>query len=162
MPFEVLLNTKLRAALTCGIGFGILSALPYIGVVNRLCGVLFIAGGLLSSYLYFRTAPPAVARSYGTGASAGLLAGVFGGLVHGPLAALLLTDAAEAAAAVAQFESTGFETSEFLRDAMGMYGVTPTRVMSVTISGVVGYTLAGMLGGMIGTAIARKQLEENA
>lgn len=169
MPSETPRNSKLRAALIGGIGFGILSALPYVGAVNQICCALFVGGGCLASCMYFRNAPGAVARSYGAGASVGLLAGVFGGLVSGLLLVLppsfgLGLDDMRAAAVnqVAQLEGHGIAVSDALREAMGMHGATPTWIAVSMASSVALFCLAGTLGGMIGAAIMRRRDEGSA
>ena len=65
-----------KPALIGGILLGILSSLP---LVNCLCCVWVIAGGILAAHLYVKQSPISV--TLGRGVSLGLLTGVIGALV---------------------------------------------------------------------------------
>ncbi len=66
----------LKPALISGVIFGLASAIPVINFFNCMCCALIFACGIFSSFLVMRQHYGTI--SYGTGALAGLLAGIFG------------------------------------------------------------------------------------
>jgi hypothetical protein len=71
--------SKLQPAFWGGLFIGVLSALPFVSMLNACCCVWVIAGGVLTSYLLQeRFLTPITA---GDGAVGGLLAGLIGALV---------------------------------------------------------------------------------
>lgn len=83
-------------ALIGGGASGVLSALPLVGALNLCCCSLVIGGGFLASFLYSKECRKAdVAFQAGTGAKAGVVAGVFHGLAGAILALLPLAPSAD-------------------------------------------------------------------
>ena len=74
-------NPKFKSALLGGGVFGVVAALPYVEMVNSLCCALYIGGGVLAVYFYFKEQGPFPKAPYGDGAVVGLLAGALGGVV---------------------------------------------------------------------------------
>ena len=148
------MNTRVKSALIGGGVLGIASCLPYIGLVNVACCALYIAGGVLATYLYMKEQPPTAKAPYGEGAVVGLLAGVFGGI-----AVAIVTSVASA------FGYTpGAEVFEMLRG----FGVpvpdddveAATTAMSLVIDAVqaiILYMIFGTIGGLVGSAIFHKK-----
>jgi len=68
----------MRAALTGGVTLGLLSAIPPISFAS-LCCFIWIASGMLASYLYVRRSPSPVLM--GEGVQLGAMAGLIGTLV---------------------------------------------------------------------------------
>ena len=73
------MGPKLQPALLGGLLIGVLSALPFVSVLNGCCCLWVIVGGLLTTYLLQDRSPLPVTA--GDAAIAGLLAGVIGALV---------------------------------------------------------------------------------
>ncbi len=76
-PFPPALGSSLtKPALMAGVVLGVLSAMPYVNI----CCLLWVAGGGVLAVYFLRTETPGLISS-GTGASLGLLTGLFGSLV---------------------------------------------------------------------------------
>ena len=147
------MNTRVKSALIGGGVLGIASCLPYIGLVNVACCALYIAGGVLATYLYMKEQPPTAKAPYGEGAVVGLLAGVFGGI----------TVAIVTSVASALGYTPGAEVLEMLR-GFGVPvpddDVEATTAMSLVIDAVqaiILYMIFGTIGGLVGTAIFHKK-----
>ena len=155
-------NPKLKAALMGGGLFGVLAALPYIGMLNQLCCALFIGGGVLAVYLYFKEEGPFEKAPYGDGALVGALAGVIGGVVTALVAALVLglgigPDAGAMAEAFGQVEQAGVEVPGFVYDVFGVNGVNTTMLVGQIVLNVVLYAIFATIGALAGVAIFQKR-----
>ena len=74
------MNNKLKPAVIGGVVLGLLSAIPFVNLVNLCCCLWAILGGLLASYLYVKNSPtPANA---GDGAIVGAIAGGIGAVIY--------------------------------------------------------------------------------
>ncbi len=148
-------NPKLKAALIGGGVFGVLAALPYIGMLNMVCCALYIGGGVLAVYLYLKDQPGAEKRPYGDGALVGLIAGAIGGVVTTIVGALVLAsglgpDLGDAAAVL---EQAGIELPDIVRDMMGAGGVNAAMLGTQLVINVVLFGIFATLGGLVGVAI---------
>jgi hypothetical protein len=76
---------KLQPALLGGLLIGVLSALPFVSVVNGCCCLWVIAGGVLTSYLLQERSATAI--DAGGAAVSGLQAGMVGAIVAAVLGA---------------------------------------------------------------------------
>src|SRR5688572_15301265 len=74
------MNSKLKPALIGGIVVGLLSAIPFVNLLNVCCCLWALLGGALASYMYIKSSPTPAGP--GDGAVTGLLAGVVGGLSY--------------------------------------------------------------------------------
>jgi hypothetical protein len=79
------MSGKLQPALLGGLLIGVLSALPFVSIVNGCCCLWVIAGGVLTSYLLQERSP--VAIDAGGAAVSGLQAGMIGAIVAAVLGA---------------------------------------------------------------------------
>ena len=155
-------NPKFKAALIGGGGFGVLAALPYIGMLNVVCCALYIGGGVLAAYLYLKDQPPAEKRPYGDGALVGLIAGAIGGVVATVVGALVLAaglgpDPGDAGAALDQLDQAGIELPDIVRDMMGGGGVSAAMLGTQLVINVILYGIFATLGGLVGVAIFHKK-----
>ena len=146
------MNNKLKAALIGGVSFGVASALPYLGMVNSFCCALYIAGGLLSAYLFLKDAPAQAKAPYGAGATVGLLAGLFGG-VAAVIASMIARQLGydPGAEATAMLEQYGLPIPDQDLEAgtwMQVFG----GVMAIVM-----YAIFATVGGLVGVAIFRKK-----
>ena len=155
-------NPKIRAALIGGVSAGILSALPYIQMLNALCCALFIGGGVLATYLYFKNQPPSAKRPYGEGALIGLLAGVFSAIAGTIVGMAVMAsgagagDAAQAAQAMAQLEDAGIELPDWVR-SMGSGEITATAIGVSLVFNLILSGIFSTIGGLVGVAIFHQQ-----
>jgi len=74
------MNNKLKPAIIGGIVVGLLSAIPFVNIVNVCCCFWAILGGALATYMYIKASATPVKA--GDGAVLGLLAGVVGALIY--------------------------------------------------------------------------------
>ena len=155
-------NPKFKAALIGGGVFGVLAALPYINMINVVCCALYIGGGVLAAYLYFKDQPPSEKAPYGDGALVGLIAGAIGGVVATVVNALVLAsglgpDPAEAGAAFEQLDQAGIEIPDIVRDMMGAGGLSAAMLGTQLVMNVIVYGIFATLGGLVGVAIFHKK-----
>lgn len=155
-------NTKLQAALIAGPVFGVLANVPYVDIANVACCALYIGGGVLAGYLFFKGRGP-LDNAYAEGAVAGLLAGVFGGVVSGVLGVvlqLLGVGASETADALARMDDEGYEIPQFVYDVMGLSPLTTSTAILGVVRATVLYSVFGTVGGLLGAAFFRNKGED--
>ena len=155
------MNKKLKPALIGGVALGIASALPY---VDTLCCALWVAGGMLASYLYLKDLSTPPASPYGDGAVVGLLAGSLGGVAAAFTNVLVRLsgygekELASTFEEIAQLEQDlGIELPSFVIDMMMPTGVSASMIFAMLVSYVVLYAILGTIGGLLGIAIFRKK-----
>lgn len=148
------MNTRVKSALIGGAVFGIASLLPYIGLVNAFCCALYIAGGVLASYLYLKEQPPGDKAPYGEGAVVGLLAGVFGGIVVAVLTPILTALGYMPGAEVMEMLK-GFGVPMPEMDVAAE--VTAMALVFGAVQAIILYMIFGTIGGLVGTAIFHKK-----
>jgi hypothetical protein len=73
-------SSKFQPALYGGLVLGVLSALPFINIVNVCCCLWVIAGGALAAFVLQNNQPMPITA--GDGAGVGLLAGIIGAIVY--------------------------------------------------------------------------------
>ena len=149
---------RLQPALYGGLLIGVLSALPIVSAGNCCCCLWVVAGGMLAVYL--RQQNSTIAVTAAEGALVGLLAGLIGGVVGvilsipveammGPFQRQLLE---RIMASRPDFPS---ETRDIIeRAGAGGYGVAAIA-FKLCVSVVVG-AIFGMLGGLLGVAVFKK------
>lgn len=153
-----------QPALIGGVALGVLSALPLIGPIGNACCCLWVVGGgLLAAYLLQqnRAAPITPAD----GLLVGLLAGLFGAVVHAAISIPLnlILGPAERAMAERFIEMAPPEMREMFerysgRDrafSAGFFVVA--QIVGLMFWACVGAVFAS-IGGVIGAAIFKKQL----
>src|SRR5437660_2320519 len=149
------MNNKLKPAIIGGLVVGLLSAIPFVNLLNVCCCLWAILGGALASYIYIKATPTPVRA--GDGAILGLLAGVVGAaiyivigipiniLLRGTMNAILLS----------MFERVNPAQVEMMRAMM-----TEQTVLSVIIRGLFGAFLLlifSTIGGLLGIPIFEKR-----
>ncbi len=155
-------NPKFKSALMGGGVFGVVAALPYIGMVNSLCCALYIGGGVLAVYFYFKEQGPFPKAPYGDGAVVGLLAGALGGVVATVVGAIFLAlglvpYASDAAESFAQFEQMGAEIPDWFRHMMAPEGVSVVSLGIQLVMNVILYAVFATIGALVGVAIFHKK-----
>lgn len=77
------MDNKTQSALIGGATLGILSAIPFVNILNACCCLWAIAGGALAAYLYIkRSASDSLSVSIGDGAMLGGIAGLIGAAIY--------------------------------------------------------------------------------
>lgn len=148
---------KLQPALFGGLFIGVLSALPFVNLANCCC-LWVIGGGVLAAYLMQQNHPYAITAA--DGALVGMLAGLFGGVLGvllsipvdmamGPLQQRLLD----------QFILNNPDVpaeSKRIFENMAASGVSAVMVGFKLMFSVVVGLIFGMLGGLLGVALFKK------
>ena len=151
--------SKSQPALLGGVAMGVLSALPIVNLGNCACCAWLIVGGVLAAYLMQQNHPEPV--QVGDGAIVGLMAGVVGAIVVTvvsiPLSMMMGgLQGGFLEQAMANAGDMPPEVREMLEGmaATGAVGIMAT-VVSFFMWLVLG-TLFGMIGGILGAMIFRK------
>src|SRR5918997_5101787 len=74
------MNDKMRPAVIGGVVLGVLSAIPFVNMVNMCCCAWAIVGGVLAANMYIKNSTSPV--STGDGAQVGAIAGVVGAVIY--------------------------------------------------------------------------------
>ena len=154
-------NAKLQAALIAGPVFGVLANVPFVDFANLACCALYVGGGVLASYLFFKGRAP-VGNPYAEGAVTGLLAGVFGGVVSGVVAValqLLGLGVADEPDPLANMDED-IQIPEFLLDLVGLGPMTLTTAILTVVRAIVLYSVFATAGGLLGAAFFRNKGED--
>ena len=146
---------RLQPALYGGLFIGVLSALPLVNAGNCCCCLWVLMGGALAVYLRQQNSPYSVPAS--EGALTGLLAGLIGGVVAGVLSIPLqaMTSGFQHQILERILASNPDMPTE-ARDAMERWATgSALRTVGALINVVV-FTVFGMLGGLLGVAVFKK------
>jgi hypothetical protein len=152
-----------KPALIGGVILGILSALPFVNVLNCFCCAWVIGGGMVAAYLFVQESAAVV--TLGQGVLLGLLTGVIGGIVqtlfsiplHLMLAGFGMSILQQMQQAVEQVPNLPPETRDTFRALFGRGGWGIAFWILTGFVTVVIYALVGMLGGTIGVAVFEKR-----
>lgn len=147
-------DAKLKPALIGGALFGVLANVPYVDMANVACCALYIGGGLLASYLFFKDKEP-FAKPYAEGAAVGLWTGVFGGIVTATVGTVVRLlgvgqDPEAAASALAEFENIGVEVPQWALEVMGLGQVTGWSIATTVAAALLLFCIFGTVGGLLG------------
>ena len=149
---------KLQPALFGGLFIGVLSALPFVNIANCCC-LWVVGGGVLAAYLMQQNHPYAITAADGAlvGMLAGLIGGVLGVLLSipiemamGPLQQRLLD----------QFILNNPDVpaeSKRIFENMAAGGASALMVGFKLMFSVVVGLIFGMLGGLLGVALFKKE-----
>jgi hypothetical protein len=151
-------SARLQPARLGGVFIGVLSALPFISAANCCCCLWVVAGGVLTVYLRQQNSPMGIQPS--EGALMGLIAGAIGGLiaavlgyavamVMGPWQNEFLRRMMEAN------QDTPPEVREMMERMMSGGAMGAVAVMGMLMNVVI-YSVFGLLGGLLGTVIFKK------
>ena len=152
--------SKLQPALLAGVAIGVLSSLPIVNLANVCCCAWVIFGGGLAAYLMQQNHPAPVDAA--DGAIVGLMAGAFGGiataLISIPIAMALGPFQADLLEGM--MERTRDIPPEWRTLIEGMRTGAALGVMTVlsAIAMVVVGSIFGLVGGVIGTLLFRKNV----
>jgi uncharacterized protein YqgC (DUF456 family) len=144
-------TSKLQPALIGGLVTGVLSALPFVNILNACCCLWVVTGGVVAAYLLQeRDANPI---QVGDGAVVGLLAGVIGAFVNLVLSipVTLLLAPMQRAMVERFIESGNFppEVREMMASGLGTAAGIVFGFIFALFAGVIFSTLGGVLGAVI-------------
>jgi hypothetical protein len=146
---------RLQPALYGGLVIGVLSALPLVNMGNCCCCLWVLMGGALAVYLRQQNTPYAVPAAEGAlvGLLAGLIGGVVAGLISIPLHAMT---AGFQHQILERILSSNPDMPPEARDTMErLAGGSGLRVAGAIFNVIIS-TIFGMLGGLLGVAIFKK------
>jgi hypothetical protein len=146
---------RLQPALYGGLFIGVLSALPLINIGNCCCCLWVLMGGALAVYLRQQNSPYSVPAS--EGALVGLLAGLIGGVVAGLLSIPLQAMTSGFQQQILErILSSNPDMPAEARDAMERWATGSALQTVGALINVVVFTIFGMLGGLLGVAVFKK------
>ena len=163
------MNKKYLSALVCGFGSAVLTTIP--GTESVGCCLLVPVAAGLSIGLYKKSHPDVLKIQTGTGVFLGLLTGVFAALFASGFEVILtfITKTNDLIVAMPQTEkiimdmNLGQAAEESLKVLRQMaseiqsYGFSLLYSVLITLANLITYTIFGMLGGVIGTAIINRR-----
>jgi hypothetical protein len=153
---------KLQPALFGGVAIGVLSALPFVNLLNFCCCAWVVFGGALATYLMQQNHPAPV--NAGDGAIVGLMAGAIGAVV-GSLLSIPLS------LAMGPFQSEMIErilqgTQDLPPEVRSIFEQMREGMLSGAVIGIgfiisllfslCFYSIFGLLGGLLGAVMFRK------
>jgi hypothetical protein len=150
---------RLQPALYGGVVIGVLSALPIVNVGNCCCCLWVVAGGALAVYLRQQNSPFAVTAAEGAlvGLLAGLIGGVIGTILSIPIAGMMGPFQQRLVDGILARPDFPAETREMIeRATRGGGGVGAAGLALQFVWMIVTGAIFGMLGGLLGTAMFKK------
>ncbi len=151
----------LKASLIAGAVAGVLSGLPLIGIVNLCCCLWIILGGILSSYILTSGFPHPVKS--GDHAISGLLTGIFAAIISLVISIPFIAVSSKLTERIFEyiFRAYGEGIPPALEEALRGKGFSvdliPFYIAGLILNMVV-YGLFGVIGGLIGGALFKKQI----
>ena len=148
------MNERLQPALLGGVFIGVLSALPFVNAGNCCCCLWVVAGGVLAAYLRQQNSPFQIGAA--EGALVGLMAGAAGGVIASilsiPMQALVGPWQQQV---MDRILASNPDVPSQVRDAVERATSPAMRVVGMLVSVVID-VIFGMLGGLLGVAIFKK------
>jgi hypothetical protein len=151
------MSNRLQPALWGGLFIGVLSALPLVNAGNCCCCLWVLMGGALAAYLRQQNNPYQIDAA--EGAIVGLMAGVVGGIVYS-----LLSIPLQMMAGPMQQEwmneilSSNPNVTPEMREMFERLTASSGLHLIGMIISIVVNSIFGMLGGLIGVAIFKRNL----
>ena len=153
------MGERLQPAFWGGLFIGVLSALPLVQAGNCCCCLWVVSGGVLAAYLRQQQSPYAIQAS--EGALVGLMAGIIGGVLT-----VLISIPMQAVTGPMQQRMLDWVLSmnpdmppdvrDYIERASGEPGFRPLAVALTLVYYVVVGLVFGMLGGLLGVALFKK------
>lgn len=151
---------KLQPALVGGVTIGVISAVPFLNLINCFCCAGVLLGGFLAVMIYKNNITPGMAPLTSNDAIAvGALAGLFGAVIATVLGGMILALFGNVTGEMIYdfMIKSGVEVPEELYDELRESLVEETLgfgwlMMSLFVGAIVD-TLFGLLGGLIGFAV---------
>ena len=146
---------RLQPALYGGLVIGVLSGLPIVNIGNCCCCLWVLAGGALAVYLRQQNSPTPLPASEGAllGLMAGFIGGVVAALISIPLASMT---AGFQQQLIERVMSSNSDMPPEAREMMQRLGSGSAMQAAGAIMGIVVDTVFGMLGGLLGVAMFKK------
>jgi hypothetical protein len=163
------MNKKYLSALVCGFGAAVLTTIP--GIQGIGCCLLAPVASVVAIYLYKKSQTGLIKIQTGTGILLGLLTGIFAALFASGFEIIityitrtsdLVTSMPEAERVVKEMNlgPAAEESMEVLKQMVSEIqskGFSFLYAFLITTTNLITYSIFGMLGGLIGTAIINKR-----
>ena|SRR5215207_3626026 len=146
---------KLQPVLLGGLFIGVMSGLPFISAGNCCCCMWVIGGAVLTVYLRQQNSPVPVTSAEGAlvGMSAGAIGSIIGSLISIPVGMFMGPIMQEW---INRAMSANQDVPPELRDALTRFGAMTGFAIATAFFNLIAYTCFGLLGGLLGVAIFKK------
>jgi hypothetical protein len=150
------MNDRLQPAFWGGLFIGVLSALPLVNAGNCCCCLWVISGGLLAAYLRQQSSPVPIDAA--EGALVGLMAGAIGGIIAAVLSIPFQVFAGQYQREIMErILASNPDVPAEAREAVERYAMGAAFRVVGTIISIFIDVVFGMLGGLLGVAVFKKQ-----
>ena len=163
------MDKKYLSALVCGFGAAVLTTIP--GVQTIACCLLVPVASAISIFLYKKSQPELIKIQTGTGIFLGLLTAVFAALFASGFEIIItyITRTSDLVTSMPQAEKVvkdmnlgpaAEESMEILKQMVSEIqskGFSFLYAFLITTTNLITYSIFGMLGGLIGTAVINKR-----
>jgi len=163
------MNKKYLSALVCGFGAAVLTTIP--GVQTIACCLLVPVASAISIFLYKKSQPELIKIQTGTGIFLGLLTAVFAALFASGFEIIItyITRTSDLVTSMPQAEKVvkdmnlgpaAEESMEILKQMVSEIqskGFSFLYAFLITTTNLITYSIFGLLGGLIGTAVINKR-----
>jgi len=163
------MNKKYLPGLVCGFGAAVLTTIP--GVQTIACCLLVPIASVISIFLYKKSQPGLLKIQTGTGILLGLLTAVFAALFASGFEIIItyITRTSDLVTSMPQAEKVvkdmnlgpaAEESMEILKQMVSEIqskGFSFLYAFLITATNLITYSIFGMLGGLIGTAVINKR-----
>jgi len=163
------MNKKYLASLVCGFGAAVLTTIP--GLESIACCLLVPIASIFTIGLYKKSSPGLLRIQTGTGVILGLLTGIFAALFASGFEIILtyITKSNDLIASIPQTEKliNGMNLGEAAKESIEILKQMSNEIQTtgfsllysilITLGNLITYTIFGMLGGAVGTAIINKR-----
>jgi len=163
------MNKKYLSALVCGFGAAVLTTIP--GIQSVACCLLVPIASTISIFLYKKSQPDLLKIRTGTGILLGIVTAVFAALFASGFEIIItyLTKTSDLVVSMPQAEKVvkdmnlGPAAEESMKVLKQMVSEIQSKGFSflyaflITTTNLITYSIFGMLGGLIGTAIINKR-----
>jgi hypothetical protein len=148
---------RLQPAFWGGLFIGVLSALPLISAGNCCCCLWVVSGGALAAYLRQQNLPFQITAA--EGALVGLIAGAIGGVIAAVLGIPMhMLMSGYQSQLIERILSSNPDMPAEVRDAVEQWAVGGAATAVMMVVNFVVCTIVGMLGGLLGVAIFKKNV----
>ena len=150
------MNDRMKAALIGGLILGVLSAIPFVNILNACCCLWAIIGGIVASYLYIKGSQTPI--NPGEGAIVGATAGGIGAVVYMILGIPLnlLMGNTMLSLIAKMIEGSNPEQAEALRKQMEAGPTIGSVILNALIYAVL-LVIFSTVGGLLGVPIFEKR-----
>ena len=163
------MNRKYLSALVCGFGAAVLTTIP--GIQTIACCLLIPIASVISIFLYKKSQPGLLKIRTGTGIFLGILTAVFAALFASGFEIIItyITRTSDLVTSMPQAEQVvkdmnlgpaAEESIEVLKQMVREIqskGFSFLYTFLITTTNLITYSIFGMLGGLIGTAVINKR-----